>query len=148
MITPDTLRYFATTVGNLTSQIHEVQLAQRAAEMRAELQVTELGRLAAKCSEVANLVDSLKAKANAGSERFRRLLEEQKILNGRMENMLRGLMEKASPELSEHETKWFDELKRMKEEIVGGRYDATSLAARTRLVRCCFAFLLDSSAYG
>ncbi|TFY82602.1 hypothetical protein EWM64_g1412 [Hericium alpestre] len=44
------------------------------------------------------------------------------------------LTKKANPELSEHETKWFDELKRIKQEALGaGRYDETSLTARTRL---------------
>jgi nucleoporin NUP82 len=53
--------------------------------------------------------------------------------------MLRGLMDKASPELSEYETRWFEELKRMKGEIGGaGRYDEGSLVARTRMVHCFF----------
>jgi nucleoporin NUP82 len=53
--------------------------------------------------------------------------------------MLRGLMDRASPDLSEYETKWFGELKRMQNEIVGaGRYDEGSLAARARLVSSVF----------
>lgn len=56
--------------------------------------------------------------------------------------MLQSLMEKASPDLSEHETKWFEELKRMKEDIIGaGRYDEGSLVARTRLLEQEYARL-------
>jgi nucleoporin NUP82 len=57
--------------------------------------------------------------------------EEQRALHGRLERMLRGLMDRASPDLSEYETKWFGDLKRMQNEIVGARrYDEGSLAAR------------------
>jgi nucleoporin NUP82 len=71
----------------------------------------------------------------ASEARWERIQAEQKVLLRRLDRMLQGLMEKASPELSEHETKWFEELKRMKEEISGsGRYDEGSLVARTRLV--------------
>jgi len=44
-------------------------------------------------------------------------------------------MDRASPELSEYETKWFAELKRMQGEVVGaGKYDEGSLLARTRML--------------
>jgi nucleoporin NUP82 len=46
-----------------------------------------------------------------------------------------GIYEKVAPELSEQETKWFEELKRMKAEVLGqGKYDEQSLRARTKLV--------------
>jgi nucleoporin NUP82 len=45
-------------------------------------------------------------------------------------------MRRASPELSENETKWFEELKRMKVEVFGsGRYDEESMRSRVKLVR-------------
>lgn len=137
MLTPDTLRYIGQIVAQLTSQIHEVTLAYRATDTRAHLQKQELMRLSGKCQEMQALVARLEGpRRTAAEDRMKRVQEEQKVLLGRLDRMLQGLMERASPELSEHETKWFEELKRMKEEIVGnGRYDEGSLVARTRLVR-------------
>ncbi|CAK5275712.1 unnamed protein product [Mycena citricolor] len=68
-------------------------------------------------------------------ERFARIREEQQQLHTRLERMLRGLMSQASPDLSEHETKWFAELKRMKSEVEGaGKYDERSLVSRSRML--------------
>jgi len=136
MLTADTLRYLGTTVAHFNGQICEIQLAHRAAEARATLQKHELLRLSGKCRELEELVERLKGPRRVASEeKFKKVQEEQRALLGRLDRMLQGLMEKASPELSEHETKWFEELKRMKEEITGiGRYDEGSLVARTRLV--------------
>ena len=135
-LTPDTLRYIGTTVAALSSQIHEIHLAVRATESRMMLQRQELARVSAKCREMQAAVERLKGPLRIASEaRWERIQAEQKALLRRLDRMLQGLMEKASPELSEHETKWFEELKRMKEEISGsGRYDERSLVARTRLV--------------
>ena len=48
---------------------------------------------------------------------------------------VQGLMKKASPEMSEHEAKWLEELRRMKTEVAGaGKYDDQSLMAKTKLV--------------
>jgi nucleoporin NUP82 len=142
MLTPDTLRYIGTTVAEFTSQIHEIQLAHRAAEARATLQKHELTRMSDKCRGIETVVEALKGpKRAANEERFDRVESEQKSLLGRLDRLLQVLMEKASPELSEHETKWFEELKRMKDDITGsGRYDDASLIARTRLVRVLFYF--------
>ena len=69
------------------------------------------------------------------TSRVERVKYVQKTLSARSDRILQALVDKASPELSEHETKWFDELKRMKEEIAGaGRYDVGSLEARSKLV--------------
>ena len=52
-----------------------------------------------------------------------------------MKRLLEALIKKASPDLNEHETRWFEELKRMKAQVMGvGRYDAESLKMRTRKV--------------
>jgi nucleoporin NUP82 len=141
-LTPDTLRYIGTTVAELSSQIHEIQLAVRAAETRSMLQRQELARVFAKCREMQAAVERLKGPQRIASEaRWETIQTEQKVLLRRLDRMLQALMEKASPELSEHETKWFEELKRMKEEISGsGRYDEGSLAARTRLVCLLISF--------
>ena len=147
MLTPDTLRYIGTTVADIGAQIHEVQLAYRAADSRVMLQKQELMRLSNKCREMQAMVEQLRGPRHARSAtRFEQIQKEQKVLLGRLDRMLQGLMEKASPELSEHETKWFEELKRMKEEISGsGRYDDESLVARTRLVRLPFFALTGTT---
>jgi nucleoporin NUP82 len=142
MLTPDVLRYFATTVAALSAQMQDVQLAYRAADARATLQQAEQTRLSQKCAEMEASVSMLRGARRAKTEdRFTRVREEQRALHGRLERMLRGLMDRASPELSEYETKWFGELKRMQGEVVGaGRYDEGSLVARTRMVRCVLIF--------
>ena len=71
--------------------------------------------------------------------RIAKAQETQKALLARSDRVLQGLMKKASPALSENEAKWFEELRRMKEEVVGaGKYDDRSLAAKAKLVssRC------------
>lgn len=136
MLTPDTLRYLAATVAEFSSQISEIQLAYRAALTRTVLQRSELARLSGKCREIETIVGDLKGPKRVA--RFENIQNEQQILLGRLDRMLQGLMEKASPELSEHETKWFEELKRMKDEITGvGKYDEVSLVSRIRLVCIC-----------
>ncbi|OCH90689.1 hypothetical protein OBBRIDRAFT_819148 [Obba rivulosa] len=136
-LTPDTLRFLASTVERLTAQKHEAQLAYRAAEARAELQQQEFQRQREKLHELMQRAEQLKnARQAQTQEKIRRAQEVQKTLLARMDRTLRALMEKASPELSEHETKWFEELRRMKEEVVGaGRYDERSLVTRTNLLR-------------
>ncbi|KAJ6509962.1 hypothetical protein C8R47DRAFT_1096169 [Mycena vitilis] len=146
MLTPDVLRYLATTVGALSTQMHEVQLAYRAADARVTLQQAEQTRLVQKCAEMEATVSVLRGARRAKTEeRVARVREEQRALHGRLERMLRGLMDRASPELSEYETKWFGELKRMQGEVVGaGRYDEGSLIARTRMLEREYERLMPS----
>lgn len=145
-LTPDTLRYIGTIVAEITSQIQEIQLAYWAAENRTMLQRQELAKVSAKCREMQAVVERLKGPARvAGEARWERIQNEQKVLLRRLDRMLQGLMEKASPELSENETKWFEELKRMSEEISGsGKYDEGSLVARTRLLEREYARVMPS----
>jgi nucleoporin NUP82 len=155
MLTPDTLRYIGKTIEQISGQIHELYIAQRAAEARASLQKNEQSRQANKCREMQGILGKLKEKGTARTEeRLKQVEETQKGIMKRLDRMLQSLMEKASPELSEHEKKWFEELKRMKVEVLGqGRYDEGSLATRVKavsrisiLVR--FSILTDYSAAG
>lgn len=111
-------------------------LAYNAAMARLTLQKSELARLIAKCRDMEFLVERLKGSSKkATEERIAKVQEEQKRLLGRYDRLLQALMEKASPELSEYETKWFEELKRMKQEILGsGKYDEDSLVMRIKAV--------------
>ncbi|TBU46590.1 hypothetical protein BD309DRAFT_1007925 [Dichomitus squalens] len=136
-IEPETLRFLASTVEKLSSQIHDVQLAHRAAEARAALQEQEFKRQRDTCAKMLDIVHALEGeRQQRAQERVAKAREEQKALLQRMERVLQGLMLKASPELSESESKWFEELRRTKAEVVGaGKYDDQALAARVKLLR-------------
>ena len=135
-LTPDSLRYLGKVVTDLTNQIHEVLLANRAVALRNDLQKKEFQLQQRRCGEMMVTMDQLKGPQYANqTERVQRIRDSQKALSARQDRILQTLVQQASPELSEHEKKWFDELKRMKEEVVGtGRYDEESLVARARLV--------------
>ncbi|KAF7301405.1 hypothetical protein MIND_00705700 [Mycena indigotica] len=136
MLTPEVLRYLGKTVADLTGQMQEVQLAFRAADSRVLLQQNEQTRLAQKCEELSSIIARLKGpQRQRTEERLARVQEEQKSLHSRLERLLRGLMDRASPELSEYETKWFAELKRLQGEVVGAsKYDETSLLSRMQVL--------------
>ena len=103
---------------------------------RLGLQQFELNRLTKKCHEMESLIEKIQGPKRAAIEaRLAKVQEVQKALLARLDHLLQILMERASPGLSEHETKWFEELKRMKEDVLGrGKYDEDSLVCRTRLV--------------
>ncbi|KAI6164741.1 hypothetical protein EDD17DRAFT_1557731 [Pisolithus thermaeus] len=137
MLTPDTLRYLGAVVEGFISQSREVTLAHRAAEMRAALQRTEFQRQQEKCAEMMKKVEELRSPRYAQTEsRVQKIMESHKKLTARLDRTLQLLMQQASPDLSESETKWFEELRRMKAEVFGaGRYDEGSLAARISLLK-------------
>ncbi|KAJ7638640.1 hypothetical protein FB45DRAFT_903426 [Roridomyces roridus] len=145
MLTPDVLRYLGTTVSALSGQMQAVQLAYRAADARTALQASEMARLAQKCGDLETTITTLRgARRVKTEERFERVREEQRSLHSRLERMLRRLMDRASPDLSESETKWFGELKRMQGEISGTKYDEGSLVARARLLEREYERLMPS----
>ncbi|KAF4619426.1 hypothetical protein D9613_005509 [Agrocybe pediades] len=146
VLTPDTFRFIAKTVAQITSQLRDIHLAYRAAMTRTALQGNELVAQVDKCATMEKLLEDLKgARRQRTQERFEKVQAEQKALLARMDRVLQAMMKQASPELSEHETKWFEELKRMKQEILGaGRYDEDSLLARTRLLEKEYARILPS----
>ncbi|KAJ7591256.1 hypothetical protein C8J56DRAFT_1136358 [Mycena floridula] len=129
MLTPDTMRYLGKTVAQLSGQIRDVQLAHRASEARTILQLQELQRQCQKCREMYLLVEKLKGPRREGTEaRLKRIQETETALLARLDKILQLMLQKSSPELSDNETKWFEELKRLKEEVLGaGRYDEGSL---------------------
>ncbi|KAH7887865.1 hypothetical protein F5I97DRAFT_1863655 [Phlebopus sp. FC_14] len=137
MLTPDTLRYLSATVESFTTQIREILLAHCITEARATLQHTEFARQQAKAREMLALIDTLRNSRYTDTQaRVERIVARHKELTGRLDRTLQAFMQQVSPELSEYETKWFEELRRMKAEVTGaGRYDEGSLAARTSLLK-------------
>lgn len=136
ILTPDTLRHFGSTVETFMAQIREVLLAYRATELRANMQVSEIQRQQERCRDMLKMVEVLKcSRYENASMRVQKIIESHKTLITRLDRALQSLMQQASPDLSESETKWFDELRRMKAEVLGaGRYDEASLATRISLV--------------
>ncbi len=136
-LTPETLRFLGSTFERFMAQIRDVQLAYTATTLRGELQKQEFKRQQDKCREMLSLVSQLHgARRNEAKARFARVQDNQKALLARLERILQSLTKKASPELSEHETKWFEELKRMKAEVAGtSKHDQNSFEVRAALGR-------------
>jgi nucleoporin NUP82 len=137
------MRYLGTTVERFTSQINDIQLANRASEARIALQQHEFRRQQDVCGEMMDVIEKLRIRRSALTQyKLGAIQDTQKSLLSRLDRVLQALMEKASPELSEHEKKWFQELRRMKGEVAGvTRYDERSLAVRTSLVSRFVVFL-------
>jgi len=120
-------------------------IAHSAVESRSRLQVKEYQQQKTKCQEMLDLVARLSSQYTHITTRAQRVMDRQKMLSARSDGILQAMVDKASPELSEHEKKWFDELRRMKEEVAGvGRYDEGSLAARARLLEREYERLVPS----
>lgn len=107
------------------------------------MQETEFARIQDKCGEMLSHIELLKervkdiqgSKADGWMGRVERMKGKHKELMGRADRILQVLMNGALPELSECEMKWFEELGRMKAEVIGaGKFDEGCLKARTALV--------------
>ncbi|PPQ66758.1 hypothetical protein CVT24_008715 [Panaeolus cyanescens] len=135
-LTPITFRYLAKTVATLSTKAQEAHLAYRAAALRVSLQQQELVRISLKAKEMESAIDRIRtASSTKLGDRITNIQAEQKRIIARFDKLLQALMQKSCPELSEHETRWFDELKRIRQEVHGvGRYDEESLTSRTRLL--------------
>ena len=143
-VEPETLRFLAATVEKLSAQIHVIELAHRTVEAHAALQEQEFKRQRDACAKTLDTVRALGGpRHQAAQERITKARETQKVLAQRLERVLQGLMVKASPEPSDSESKWFEELRRMKAEVVGaGKYDNQALLARAKLVSVLDQILL------
>ncbi|KAG6880302.1 hypothetical protein C0992_000079 [Termitomyces sp. T32_za158] len=143
VLTPDTLRYLGEVGRALANQSTAIKLAVKQADERVKLQQQELYRMAQKAGQMNVLVEQLKVHRRAASEaRLAGIQAKQKALLARLDRVLQEMMERASPGISENETKWFEELGRMKAEVMGfARYDDQSLVSRTRLLESEYARL-------
>jgi len=136
VLTPDTIRYLGQTVEHLRAQIDSVKCANALAEAQVQLQTMEFHRQVHQVQRILVTLEVSKTKRHAArKERVEKVRKTQDELLERLDRTLRAYMRKVAPELSEQETKWFDELKRMKAEVLGqGKYDEQSLRVRTKLV--------------
>ncbi|KAG6832947.1 hypothetical protein H0H92_004831 [Tricholoma furcatifolium] len=146
VLTPDILRYLGDVGRELANQSTAVKLALKQTDERVKLQQHELLRMAQKAEQMNAAIGNLKGpRRSVTVAKFEAIQAKQKLLLGRLDRVLQGMMERASPGISENETKWFEELRRMKGEIMGfGRYDDESLVARTRLLEREYTRLMPS----
>jgi nucleoporin NUP82 len=140
-LTAASLRQLSTTVENFQKHMQAVQLAQRETEARAALQRQEYARQRQEHAKVLALLHGLRTKRQDDAQRK---LDTLRAKHADMikctETVLKRLMLRASPELNEHETRWFHELSRMKEEVFGmDKYDDQSLGAKADRVRRLFS---------
>lgn len=135
-LTPESLRYLANVQARLASEAHEVLLACHKLRQRADLQRHEYERLQKKAADIVEWTKSLLGpRKDQLKERLKTIQTEQSKLLGRMDRLLHALVRQASPGLNEHETRWFEELRRMKAQVLGiGRYDPDSLRMRIKQV--------------
>ena len=143
-VTPDTLRFFSGKVDEFVTRIHGVESAYRQVNGRIDLQHEELNRQVTKINEIGMLLGELRgARQDRIEARTRAMQAGQQALIARLDRVLAELTKRANPTLSDNETKWFDELGRIREQVLGaGRYDEESLKARVQAVRSdSFIFL-------
>ncbi|KAI0729377.1 hypothetical protein C8Q72DRAFT_778331 [Fomitopsis betulina] len=136
VVTPETLRYLGKAVEQVTSLIRDVVRGHRVAETRAQLQLHEMQRQRQRMSIIVERVAKLRGeKQERTVKKVEALRTGQKAIVARADAVLKSMVQKASPDLSENESKWFGELRRMKAEVMGvGKYDDRSLAARLKLL--------------
>ena len=130
------MRYLGQTVEHLRAQIDSVKCSNAIAEAQVQLQTMEFHRQVHQVQRILLTLEVSRTKRHAAwKERVERVRKTQDELLERLDKTLRVYMRKVAPELSEQETKWFDELKRMKAEVLGqGKYDEQSLRVRAKLV--------------
>jgi nucleoporin NUP82 len=136
-VTPDTLRFFSSKVDEIVTSIHGVESAYRQVDARIDLQHEELDRQVTKVNEIRVLLGELRgARQDRIDARTHAIQAGQQALIARLDRVLAELMKRANPTLSDHETKWFDELGRVREQVLGaGRYDEASLRARVQALK-------------
>ncbi|TDL29694.1 hypothetical protein BD410DRAFT_817721 [Rickenella mellea] len=144
-VTPDTLRYLGSVMEQFTTDIRDVQLAQVAIVARMDMQRKEFERQQNHCRVMLAKIEDVKARRANLQDKLKSFQSTQGPLLARMDRILQTLINDASPELNEHETKWFEELRRMKNQILGaGRYDTSSLVSRVQQLHKEFDRLLPN----
>ncbi|BGP53206.1 hypothetical protein JCM8202v2_000765 [Rhodotorula sphaerocarpa] len=122
---PESLRGFAKHVSTAQTAIQDLVSAADAVQSRLELQMRELSRQVDKLAELERMRDDLGKSVSGGTEgRLRRAEAKQRELLARTDRVLQRLVESHQPSVSTYERKWFDELERLEEQVVGRREDS------------------------
>lgn len=115
IITPDTLRFLGKTVDSVQTQIRDLVTGVDSVQGRLELQLRELGRQLGAVQSLAALSSPSSATSDLPS-RLQAAQEKQLALLSRTDALLQRLMDAHSPQLSNFEKKWFEELGRLEKE--------------------------------
>lgn len=131
VVTPDTVRYLGKNVERFRTEIQDMTRSANTVQLRIELQHVELKRQLAKLHEMYTLVGRLKGTTQGSMKnRLEKVTRAQNELLERATRVLQRLMDSFSPQLSDFERQWFDELRRMSAEVAGG---TGGLKARTEM---------------
>lgn len=134
LVNPETLRTIASTVERMRSEVQQCTAGLHDAHARITMQVAEFRRQQTKCAQIVDTATRLRgADQQHVRDRLARVIEAQAALMKRLDKTLQIFMDAAHPNLSEHETKWFAEMDRMKQEVFGTD-DGRSLTARADMV--------------
>lgn len=131
------MRYLGQTVEHLRSQIDAVRYSNAMTETQVHVQTLEFHRQVRQVQQLLAMLEMSRTKRCAAwKERVEKVRKSQDELLERLDKTLKLYMRKVAPELSAQETKWFEELRRMKVEVLGqGKYDEQSLRARAKLLQ-------------
>ena len=129
------------------NEVFEAQQKYRTLQIRADMQKQEYEHLLGTARNIVDRITRLNGPKKAAlQERLGKVQENQVTLLGRMDKVLQALINKASPELNDHEAKWFEELERMKNQLLGtGRYVSGSLKYRIQQVSTILMVMLSLS---
>lgn len=132
VVTPDTVRYLGKNVERFRTEIQDMTRSANTVQLRIELQHVELKRQLAKLQEMYALVARLKGTSQGSMKnRLEKVTRAQNELLERATKVLQQLMDSFSPQLSDFERQWFDELRRMSVDVTGG---TGGLKARTDML--------------
>ncbi|TIA94721.1 hypothetical protein E3P96_04044 [Wallemia ichthyophaga] len=141
-ITPQTLRYLGGVVSNVRRHTHALTASANSVQDRLSLQLRESARQIDRLAHVAQVATNPSNQAGVGSGKGGRVHAvslDQLALLARMDRLLQRLMDRHQPTLSVHETKWFEELARIRDEVGGSgggkNGDAKGRALQARMSR-------------
>lgn len=141
-ITPQTLRYLGGVVSNVRRHTHALTASANSVQDRLSLQIRESARQIDRLAHVAQVATNPSNQAGVGSGKGGRVHAvslDQLALLARMDRLLQRLMDRHQPTLSVHETKWFEELARIRDEVGGSgggkNGDAKGRALQARMSR-------------
>ncbi|KZW04291.1 hypothetical protein EXIGLDRAFT_758582 [Exidia glandulosa HHB12029] len=141
-VNPETLRLLVSAVEKIRAEIAQIRSAMGEVMVRVQLQRHEQKRQVVRTAELAATIGKLKsAGTDAQRRRLDEALERQRQLVGRLDRVVQMLMDAACPVLSEHETAWFEELKRHKRNVLDGD-SGLSYTSRTESLESGFDVLL------
>ncbi|PWZ02689.1 hypothetical protein BCV70DRAFT_196935 [Testicularia cyperi] len=130
-ITPETLRELGKAVEGYRLEIRDVVSAGNAVQARLDLQIREMTRQLEKLDSIRKRSDELlgveSSSSNVGAQeraqketlekRIERIAKTQASLIARTDRALQRLMDSHQPSLSIYEQKWFEELRRIGDEV-------------------------------